>query len=607
MSQGTTAAGTAGPRIAPIRLFRRKLPVLRDLAGSLLSVMVPLSLIIFTTGYCADDLNTALVATVLMFVANIVFGCMRLRERILFLFLHAGIALFLLTRPVIGAVNPTRSWFLGSMEATWFAIGSIFVSLVFLFLGAAAYTAVCNWNAGVRARRDALRAGIPVVAASGRACPQHGASDKGTDTVVDMMARLKASERVRYIRTASLLVFLVCFAAGLYEGSIKLSYMEGLAYEEYYLIDPDDHIPWIIGVLEPMMLFSLCSYLACMPRRRPAVICLAMYVLTTVPMLMIGSRSEFVITFLFGALYFILRAMTDTEERWITKRLIAVVCIAAPVGIFAMGAMNYTRAGSTIDGFGFMSLISDALFKQGVSFTVLGHGYDVDPQIQELGFRFFSIGGIISTITQGFIGQTFLGCPDLGSTNSAYLALNGTSYAHAMSFFAHPNYLGGEGYGSSYILELYADFGFAGIVVGSFILGASFSLLSTMIGRRWFGGMVALTAASYVFHMPRGYFIEWIDFIISTRFLLAVGLIIGLSAVLSFVSRAGLIPAKTPVRALQRAAGYSRVPAVSQDAPACVVCAGREQGEGRRPNGFAPNRHGVLSCRASVLKQVQSD
>ena len=377
--------------------------------------------------------------------------------------------------------------------------------------------------------------------------------------------------------------------------------MSGLAYEEYYLIDSSQHIPWIIGVLSPIMLYALCSYLACMPRRRPAVICLALYVLTTVPMLIIGSRSEFVIMFLFAALYFILRAVTDTQERWITKRLIAVVCIAAPLGIFAMGVMNYTRSGNTAYGFGFLGLLADALFKQGVSFTVLGHGYDVDPQIQELGFRFFSVGGIISTFTQGFIGQTFFGCQDLGSTNSALLALNGNSYAHAMSFFAHPNYLGGEGYGSSYILELYADFGTAGIAVGSLIIGAVFSFLSTMIGRRWFGGMVALTAATSVFHMPRGYFIEWIDFVISTRFLLAIVLIIGISAVLSYVSRAGLIPQKAPVFISHAA----NVPlSVAPSAEVSVVSRKRSE-QAAAP--ISDNRHGIPVNRISVMNQVRFD
>ena len=342
MRQRTAAAVSAVPRIAPIRLAQSKLSLIRDLAGALQSALVPLACIVFATGYCFDDLYVALLGTVLMFTANIVFGCLRLRERLLFLFLHAGIALFLLTRPVIGTLDEDRTWMLSSPESTWFAITAIFVSLVFLFLGAVTYSTVVSFNERRRKERDELRSGIEVIGASEEAFGRNARGILGS--VADLTSKLKHSERIRYIRTASLLCFLVCYVAALYEGYIKLSYMSGLAYEEYYLIDADEHVPWIIGVLRPMMLYAFCSYLACMPRRRPTVICLALYVSTTVPMLMIGSRSDFVIAFLFAALYFVLRAVTDTEERWITKRLITVVCIAAPLGIFAMGAMNYTRA-----------------------------------------------------------------------------------------------------------------------------------------------------------------------------------------------------------------------------------------------------------------------
>ncbi len=543
MCQRAEGTSTAGLRAMPINLLCCKLSVLGDLAKVLQGVLFPLALAIFATGYCSNDLSTALVATVLMFVANIVFGCLCLRERILFLFLHAGIALFLLTRPIIGSFDRDRSWFLGSMETTWFAIGSIFLSLLFLFLGSAVYSGVLAFNKERIRARNCMRKDIPVVCIDdgGRSCNSRSAEAAGF--MNECTTKLATSERVRYIRAASLCIFLLCFVAALYEGYIKLSYMSGHSYEEYYLIDQTQHIPWIIGVLKPIMFYALCSYLACLPRRRPTVICLVLYVVTTLPMLIIGSRSEFVITFLFAALYFVLRAVTDTEERWITKRLIVAVCVLAPFGVFAMGVMNYTRADDTIYGFSFMSLLADALYKQGVSFTVLGHGYDVNPQVQDLGFRFFSIGGVITTVTQGFIGQTFLGCQDLGSTNSALLALNGSTYAHTMSFFAHWNYLGGEGYGSSYLLELFADFGYVGIAVGSFILGVAFSAMSSMIGRRWFGGMIALVAAAAIFHMPRGYFIEWIDFVISTRFLLGVVLIVSLASVLSVVSRVGAKPA----------------------------------------------------------------
>ncbi|MFR3273670.1 MAG: O-antigen polysaccharide polymerase Wzy [Slackia sp.] len=269
---------------------------------------MPLACIVFATGYCFDDLYVALLGTVLMFTANIVFGCLRLRERLLFLFLHAGIALFLLTRPVIGTLDEDRTWMLSSPESTWFAITAIFVSLVFLFLGAVTYSTVVSFNERRRKERDELRSGIEVVGASEEAFGRNARGILGS--VADLTSKLKHSERIRYIRTASLLCFLVCYVAALYEGYIKLSYMSGLAYEEYYLIDADEHVPWIIGVLRPMMLaFLLLSCVHAAPPSYgylPCAVCF--HYRAHADDLDPISSSRFVR----GALL-VLRAVTDTE------------------------------------------------------------------------------------------------------------------------------------------------------------------------------------------------------------------------------------------------------------------------------------------------------
>ena len=48
-------------------------------------------------------------------------------------------------------------------------------------------------------------------------------------------------------------------------------------------------------------------------------------------------------------------------------------------------------------------------------------------------------------------------------------------FAHVMSYTLHPHYLEGQGYGSSYIIELYKDFGYIGLMLYSVILGAFLS------------------------------------------------------------------------------------------------------------------------------------
>lgn len=477
------------------------------------SILLPAGFVFFVVGFTVGDYPFALVGVLLVYASNLVYAFRNLRQRILFLFLHLGMALFLLSRPIVGLLDETKTWEFARADTTEFALLALFVSLIAMFFGAFLYSFFVTHNERYRAKRDAHRV------------PLANALDEG----VCLSANEKAGLHERWLksmRIASFVCLLFCLLGSYAAGAIKLAYMDGLSYEDYYLISVSDHVPWVIDVLGTICPYVFCSYLATMPKRTPVLVMFVLYIGTTLPMLIIGSRADFVISCLFCMLYFALRARSDREEAWVGKRELLVAAVCVPAGVFFMGLWTYIRADAVVELTGFAETVIDAFYKQGVSFTVLGYGYQVDPQIQDLGFRFFSIGSFISNITQGFIGQTFFGCEYLGDTNSALLALNGNSYAHTMSYFAHANYLGGEGYGSSYILELYADFGYMGIAVGSVIIAFALSALSASIGRSWFWGMCALISASSVFHMPRGYAVEWISFIWTTRFVFVAVLLL---------------------------------------------------------------------------------
>lgn len=469
--------------------------------------------VFFVLGFATMGHSFALVGVLLVYASNLVYAFRNLTQRLLFLFLHLGIALFLLSRPIVGLLDATKTWEFGRADTTEFVLLALFVSLIAMFFGAFLYDLLTTHNKRYGEAQDACRVFLAHEVGK-KICL---AVDEDTDS---------RGRWLKSMRIASFVCLIFCLLGSYVEGGIKLAYMDGLSYEDYYLISASDYVPWAVGVLGTICPYVLCSYLATMPKRRPVFVMFVLFIGTTIPMLVIGSRADFVISCLLCALYFVLRALSDKEEVWIGRRELLVAAVCVPVGVFFMGLWTYIRADAVVELTGFVDTVVDAFYKQGVSFTVLGYGYQVDSQIQELGFRFFSIGSFISNITQGFIGQTFLGCEYLGDTNSALLALNGNSYAHAMSYFAHANYLGGEGYGSSYILELYADFGYVGVAVGSAIITFALSALSTSIGKSWFWGMCALISASSVFHMPRGYAIEWISFIWTTRFIFAAVLLV---------------------------------------------------------------------------------
>ncbi len=452
------------------------------------------------------------------FLANIAFALRELRTRILFLFLHFGIFLFWLTRPTIGICYGTEAWLGDTWDVTVFTFMIIYFTMAFLLAGSYCYS-----------QRKAFRR--PSLTLSALNPPaRHGKAKPPLAEGFESSAFLHA------VRVSAFAVFALCCAFAFVHGVQLLSYMSGRVYEEYYLVDSSGYSSSLVSSLAGMTVYALGVYLATMPKRRPATVALLLFVATTLPELVIGARGSFAMAALFLVFYYLFRQQVSKDEQWITRTMAIVFLIALPLGIVGLGIVNYTRAGSDFRPENLLLQFADTLYKQGVTFKTLQYGYEVNDSIQALGPRFYLLGGLIDSVTQGFIGQQFLGCELYPAGNNLRLALNGSQYAHAMSAFAHPNYLGGEGYGSAYVLEAYADLGMGGVLLVSFGLGFVLAAVSGSMGRRFFPTLLGVMAGYSVFHMARGSALEWAGFLWSTRFWLTLVLILAFAYVLSSFS-----------------------------------------------------------------------
>lgn len=501
-------------------------------------------------GFLFEDPYFMVAGLCLQFAANIAFALRDIRSRILFLFLHFGIFLFWLTRPVIGICYGTDAWLGSTWDSMVFSLFAPYLSMTMLLLG----SYCCSQRRG---RAGAVPFRVPLLGERAKAAMSEGFSSR-------------AGGFVRALRISSFLFFAVCACFAMLHGAQLLSYMSGRAYEEYYLTSVSDYSSTLVSSLAGMSAYALAVYLATMPKRRPATVALVVYVATTLPELLIGSRGGFAMAALFLVFYYLFRNAVSKEERWITRRMVVAFAVALPLGVVALGIMNYTRQGTDFKPEGFVLQLADTLYKQGVTFKVLQYGFEVNDQIAALGPRFYLLGSLINTITQGFVGQQFLGSPLYPSGNNLDLALNGSLYAHAMSAFAHPNYLGGEGYGSAYILEAYADLGMGGVAVVSFAIGYVFAAISSRMGDGWFVTLLGLMAGNSVFHMARGSALEWLEFLWSTRFWLTVVAIF----VAAFV--------------LYRFGAFRPLPARGRCGPLRIGLARRPESQGEMVKGTVP-------------------
>lgn len=490
------------PRLAPIK------------AGAIVDVvqygLFAVAIVVYLSGLWLNNYTVQFAGTMIMLVSNIAFSLLRLETRLLSLLLYLGMFLFWLTRPLFGITyKHDNYWGNNGEPSLFFALFAILLTLFFVRLGTVLYEGVLDSgrNQAKSGKRQKLYS-VPGI----NAFDSNGAFRKSTF--------LKA------VRITSLVVYAVCYVGSVVYGYQQLSFMRSLTYEEFYLTSSSAYSSGIIAALDSMAPIAMCFYLATGPSKIPATIVLLLNVVSTGPELIIGSRGPFVLAVVFLGFYYLLRAYVCKEEGWITKFEIALVCAGFPLGILGMGAMNYIRGGHDIAPEGIVGTFCDALYKQGVTFSVLQYAFNVDPQIQNLGFRFYTIGQLTNTITQGFVGQLFLGAERLPETNSIELALNGTLYSHTMSYFAHWNYLGGEGYGTSYLLEAYADFGYGGIVGVSVLYGYVFASLSHKAKDGSYPSIVfALLVARQVFYIPRGETLSWLSFMWSTRFWAVVAIV----------------------------------------------------------------------------------
>ncbi len=477
-------------------------------------------------GWLTVDYYLMVTALVVQFAVNVVYAAMRIRTHLLLVLLYFGIFLFLLTRPVVGIIYGTNAWFVDGEEPTLFSIFVIYLSLVALLVGS---------FLGSRSKRHPFV--LPGFDGSGSRIVR-GSKVKLRSTAAFHAFAGGNRGWLEAMRIAALVLLLVCMAFSLVESYQMLRFMEGKTYVEYHLVSASEYSSSFITSVAGMFPYALCAFLATLPDRRSATVALLANVFLTFPELAIGARLNFVGAVLLLVFYYLFRQVAGGgRECWITRRILVLSAVAAPVGLVFLGSINYIRAGTSMGDGGPLLAVADALYKQGVTFKVLQYGYIDAPRIEALGPKFFIIGDLINTVTQGFVGQTFLGCEKLPETNSAALALRGNLYSHTLSYFAHSNYLGGEGWGSSYLLESYADGGYVGVALFSAVLGFALSRFSSVLGCGWFATFFVLLCSRLVFMAPRGGALSWMSFAWSTRFWLFVVCLLVFACAVQFLRR----------------------------------------------------------------------
>lgn len=280
--------------------------------------------------------------------------------------------------------------------------------------------------------------------------------------------------------------------------SEKILYTGVVGYTGVYL-GYSSSIPYIIRLcanMAPMMLFI---FLSTLPKKKECKIPIFLYVIYLIFSLGSGQRSDFVIGIMLIGIYcFFRNNSVKGEEKWIGQKEIGMIIVCTPIVLLLLNLYGYIRFGENQES---ENMILDIFTSQGVSVSVIGYErvYENSIPID----KFYTIGGIIDFLKYNPISSFLFHFTEYIGQN-AQRALKGNSMAHIISYLVLPyNYNLGRGLGSCYLAELFHDFGYVGVSLGSAIYGVIIKICSNFNKYKIWGRYICFIMISAILLAPR--------------------------------------------------------------------------------------------------------
>lgn len=443
----------------------------------------------------------SMIATIFLLIELIIYCFTDLKQLIVHLIFYISIFVFLLSRPLIDYCrNHTLNTYPSNIYISSFLI--IALSLIALFMGG---------EIGIYYTRK----------------------NNKKNYLIEQNYNLELQFKQKYldkyqsiISKVALFMFSVSYPFYVLRILEKVIFKQNTDYY-YYYANFTSKLPYFTYIISTFMFYSICVYLATKPSKKRAYVVLGLYVLAEGLYLLIGTRNPFVLSLMFSFLYFFIRNQEKGE--WIGKFEKILIFVAIPLVIVMMALLNYFRdgKGATFDSIG--SLFVDFFYKQGTSFGVLAKGYLFNKNISFLDLKNFTFGPVIDYFKNGSLAKILLGKSVLSqTTNSIEMGLYSNSYAHNLSYVVMGDeYLKGHGLGSSYIMELYTDYSYLGVLIGSLFLGFVFIfLINGFYKNKLIRSILASVVFSQLFFTPRSSFLSAFFPLATMQFWFFMGMIL---------------------------------------------------------------------------------
>lgn len=305
------------------------------------------------------------------------------------------------------------------------------------------------------------------------------------------------------IRQISIIVFYICYIFQIVAILKQIQYVRSVGYVASYSEDSGGAgVPAVISYIGAFMPMALFIFLSTMPSKGRAKKPLILYELYAFLTILSGKRYPFVGISMLVFIYLVIR---NREERgWITKKMLITGMLSVPIVFIFLTAYDSLRSGAGFSFGGIFNTIVDFLDSQGGSINVIKR---ISYYKNELGdLTMCSFDNTRTLLFENLIVRKIFNI-SVYSGNSYEHAMYGHSLAHRLSFYSYGNgYLMGKGVGSCYIAELFHDFSYMGVLVGSLLYGLILCKIDHMVFSHPIRDGIIIVVLYYILLAPRGSF-----------------------------------------------------------------------------------------------------
>ena len=272
------------------------------------------------------------------------------------------------------------------------------------------------------------------------------------------------------IRLISLVFFNITLVFKLIVNASIVVFVRANGYYGFYT-DYSFPGPTFMLKLATMCTAAFYIFLGTFPSKKECRLPVIMYLGATMITILSGRRNDIITAVLLIFIYYCFRnIMYSNHEVWVSRKVVYVLILLAPVLLSILNSISAQRTGKTNTlMISYFEGLINFFYIQGFSINVIKWARQLQDSIPD---KFYSFGQLIDFFTTGnFISRLLFNFKSF-SGQTAERALEGNRMSYLLTYLVFPaRYAQGYGVGSSYIAEAFHDFGYAGVAAVNSLYG----------------------------------------------------------------------------------------------------------------------------------------